>query len=229
MIHSVWGVILASSKEEMLNGGDAEIGFLNAGAHPVVTYSLQAFEQSPEIDHIAIVAKRGRAEGLSGLCKMFGISKAQKVITGTTQRMTSIQAAIDALKDDATILTLHDVSRPCIDTETISETVKAAKRYGCSAAAKRLDGVVKETGKGQKSSKSYDGSTLWSVQSPEAYRLEILEKGLAAAKKKTSVKEPSHMMDLIKQEVHLVPSPSTNHRISGAADLTLVTQLLGLD
>lgn len=231
MIHSIWGIILTSNKEEMLVGGDAEIGFLSAGNQPVIAYSLQAFEQCPEIDHIAIVAKRDRAEGLRGLCKMFGISKAKKVIAGTTQKMTSVQAGLDAVREDATMVVIHDVSRPCIDVETISETVKAAKRYGCASAATRLDGIVKETGKGQKATKSYDGSTLWAVQSPQAYRVELLEKGLAAAKKKSStqIKDPSATMDLINQEMHLVSSPVTNYRISGPDELTLVSQLLGLD
>jgi 2-C-methyl-D-erythritol 4-phosphate cytidylyltransferase len=228
MVHDVWGVILASSKDVQLTSG-AEIGFLNAGTNPVITYSLQAFEASPEIDHIALVVKRDRADGIRGLVQMFGISKAEKVIVGTAQRMTSIQSAVDALKEDATILVLHDVSRPCVTTELITDTVKAAKRYGCSVAATRLDGVVKETAKGQKSNRSYDGSTLWQVQTPQAYRIEVLEKGLAAAKKMSGLNDPSGAMDEIKQEVHLVPSPVTNYRITGPDELTLVSQLLNLD
>lgn len=228
MIHDVWGVILASSKDVQLPSG-AEIGFLNAGTNPVITYSLQAFEASPEIDNIAIVVKRDRADGIRGLVQMFGISKAHRVIVGTAQRMTSIQAALDQLKEDATILVLHDVSRPCVTPELITDTVKAAKRYGCSVAATRLDGVVQETAKGQKSNQSYDGSTLWQVQTPQAYRIEVLQKGMEAVKKKNGITDPSGVMNQIKQEVHLVPSPVTNYRISGPDELTLVSQLLNLD
>lgn len=227
MVHSVWGVILASSKEEQLEGG-ADIGFLNAGKNPVIAYSLMAFEKAPEIDNIAVVMKRDRSDSLRGLIHMFGISKAKRIIIGTSQRLSSVQAAIDGLKDDATILVLHDVSRPCITSDLVSETVKAAKRYGCGVAANRLEGVVKETVKGQKSNKSYDGNNLWSVQSPQAYRLEVLEKAMEAGREK-GVKMPSEMMDLINQEVHLVPSPSTNYRIRGNEELTLVSQLLSLD
>ena len=228
MVHDVWGIILASSKDVQLASG-TEIGFLNAGTNPVLTYSLQAFEASPEIDHIALVVKRDRADSIRGLVKMFGISKAQKVVVGTTQRLSSINAAVEAVKDDATIVVLHDVSRPCVETELITDTVKAAKRYGCSVAANRLDGVVKETAKGQKSNNSYDGSTLWRVQTPQAYRIEVLQAGIeAAAKKKGGPTDPSEMMDLIKQEVHLVPSPVTNYKITGPDELTLVSQLLNL-
>ena len=228
MVHDVWGVVLASSKDVQLSSG-AEIGFLNAGTCPIITYALQAFEASPEIDHIALVVKRDRADGIPSMVQMFGISKAQKVIVGTAQRMTSIQAALDALKEDATILVLHDVSRPCVTPDLITDTVKAAKRYGCSVAATRLDGVVKETAKGQKSTRSHDGSALWQVQTPQAYRIEVLEKALEAARKISGCHDPSGAMDEIKQEVHLVPSPVTNYRITGPDELTLVTQLLNLD
>ncbi len=228
MIHSAWGIILASHKEEQLAGG-ADIGFLNVGQSPVIAYSMMAFEQSAEIDGVVVVTHKERIDTLRGLVQLFGCTKVKKVVLGTTKLASSLTAALNAIRDDATIAVVHEVSRPCIKHTLVTETAKAAKRYGVGLAASRLNGSVKLVAKGRKSDQTLAGQTLWEVKSPRAYKIEILDKALeAAAKKKVDLPDESAALDLIGQEVHLIDAPVHNIRILNADYIPLANSLLKL-
>ena len=69
-------------------------------------------------------------------------------------------------------------------------------------------------------------NTAWTAQTPQAYKLDVLEKALAAAaKKKAPLQDESAALELIKHEVHLVPCPPSNIRIANPEDLTLAEAL----
>lgn len=229
MVHSAWGILLASDKTQQLSNG-TDVGFLSVGTDPVITYSLMAFERCPDIDGLIVVASKDRMESLRGLAQIFGCSKLRKIVPGTTQRPTSLLAGLDALEDTgATLATIHDVCRPCVKSEIFSQTIKSAKRYGSGVAAVQLAGSVAVAEKGLAAGKSLDGKTLWSVLTPQTYRLEYLRKGLAAAaKKKISLNDECEAMALAKQELRLVPSDPHNIRIDTPEDLSLASSLVRL-
>ena len=84
-----------------------------------------------------------------------------------------------------------------------------------------------EVEKGQKTSKSHDRSRLWATQTPQTFKRELLEKGLeAAGKKKIILDDDSQALHLLKQEVHLVPSTTTNMKVRTADDMVVVSALL---
>ena len=228
MVHVAWGLILASCKDEQISS-DSDMAFLNLGGKPVLSYSLQAFEDCPEIDGVAVVVRRDRMADVQRMVQLLGFKKVRKIVAGTTQRLTSVRAGINALEDEVSILVVHDVSRPCVKSEVITETVKSAKRYGCGVAAVRLEDSVKVVSKGQTVSKTLDPGTVWSAQTPQAFKLDILVKALdSAAKKKVALPDEAAALERMKKEVHLVPSSVLNFRITSPEELALAEAMLRL-
>jgi 2-C-methyl-D-erythritol 4-phosphate cytidylyltransferase len=124
---------------------------------------------------------------------------------------------------------VHEASRPCVSIDLITETVKAAKRYGCGIAAARVSDTVKLVEKGQKVSKTMPANVAWAAQTPQAFKRDILDKALkSAVKRKAAFQDESEMMERTTTDVHVVPSTTSNLKIASADDLALAEALVRL-
>ena len=226
MVHITWGIIIACGKSEQLAAG-ADIAFLSPGDNPALSYSLTAFERCPEIDGVVIVVEKEKLDMVTNMVRLYGCTKVRRVVGGTSQRFGSLQNGLKALDHAVTLVTIHDVSRPCVSSELISETVRAAKRYGSGVAAVRVEDAIKEVDKGQKVSKSHDKSKLWVTQTPQTFKRDLIQKGLESAHKdKQILDDDSQALSLMHVDIHLVPSTTTNMKIRTADDMVVVASLL---
>ena len=227
MTHVAWGIILAGGKGEELDSIKADTAFLPLGDKPVLAYSLEAFDQCPDIEGIVVVLKKDRVDALRNLVQMYGVTKIRKVVTSSGPRSKMIGASLKALDPDVTISVIHEASRPFVNPDLITETIKASKRYGCGASATKIQESVKYVEKGQKVSKTMEGQSLWIVQTPQAFKLELLQKGLdEATKKKVTLQEETEAIELLKKEVHLVPASDAYMKIRTPEDLIIANALL---
>jgi 2-C-methyl-D-erythritol 4-phosphate cytidylyltransferase len=217
-----WGIIVASGKGEKFTG-DIDTSFLSLGSKPVLTYSLTAFEQCADVDYLLLVVPKERIESVRVMVQMFGGYKVKKIVAGTTQRQTSVQAGLKALKDeDVSIVTVHDASRPCVTAAQISETIKAAKRYGSGVLATRVFDSVKQVDKGTLVAEALDGTKLWAAHTPQSFKFDLFSKAVDAAQKKKAVlADDSEAMTLARKDVHLVLSEKPVVKISGPLDINL--------
>jgi 2-C-methyl-D-erythritol 4-phosphate cytidylyltransferase len=226
MTSSTWGVIIASGKGEKF-APDIDTSFLNLGSKPVLTYSLTAYEHCPEVDGIVIVAPKERLENVRVMVQMFGCYKVKKIVAGTGIRQSSVLNGLKAVDDGVGIVSIHDASRPNVTKEQIAETIKSAKRYGSGVLAMKIGDAVKRVEKGATVTESLDAGNLWSAQTPQSFKTDVILKGYEAAqKKKVSLADDSHALSLIRQEVHLVPTERLSVRITGPLDLQIAEFLL---
>ncbi len=225
MSGGTWGLIIACGKSEELSP-EAETAFLHMGDRPILIYSLLAFEECADIEGILLVARKDRMENIAGMANLFGCSKLKKVVAGSTQRAVSVQNGLKALEEDAAIVVIHEASRPCVRPDLISQTVKAAKRYGSGIAAYRIEETVKVVEKGLKASKSLPARTAWVVQTPQAYKLDELQKAVQSAKKKKfKYEDESIAFERAHKAVHLVPAPRGNLKILDSDDMLLASPM----
>ena len=218
MIYTSWGVILACGKDEQFTP-ETTTPFINLVGKPILAHVLAAFEHCLDISGVLVVTDKTRIESVMGMAQVFGLSKVKKAIAGFSSRQLSVQAALKALDEEANLVVVQEGSRPFVKPELISEVVKVAKRYGSGVAAQLVQDAVKETRKGLTVAKSVKGGAFWMAQSPQAFRRDLLDKGLkAAAKKKVELDDESSALNLIQAEVRLVESSSLNLRIRSSSD-----------
>ena len=222
------GIIVAAGKSERM-GPKVDKVFLSLGSQPVLAYSLRAFEKCADIDQVILVVRKDRIEAAHGVAHMFGCSKVRKVVAGAAKRQGSVANGIAALGDEIKVVTIHDGARPCVTPEMISETVKAAKRYGTGILATKLTDTIKFVEKGLTVKKTVDRSKLWAVQTPQTFKLELLLKAYASVKKKNlAVTDDAAAVEMVSSAVRLVPSSTPNVKITTADDLAVAAALLKL-
>ena len=223
-----YGVVVAAGKSERM-GPNVDKAFLTLGTKPILAYSLLAFERCADIDGVILVVRKDRLEAGRGLAQIFGCSKVKRVVPGGGQRQDSVWNGLSELSDEVKIVVVHDGARPCVTPELISETVKAAKRYGSGVAAVKITDTVKEVEKGFKIARTIDRTKLWAVQTPQAFRRELLFDAFdTMAKKHTVVTDEASAVELLGQDVHLVPSMLWNIKVTSPDDLALAAAFLKL-
>lgn len=224
-----YGVIVAAGKSERM-GPSVDKAFLSLGTKPVLAYSLVAFEKCPDIDGVVLVVRKERIESARLMAEMFGCSKVRAVVAGGTRRQASVMNGLAELNEDVKIVAVHDGARPCVTPDLISQTIKVAKRNGSGVAAMRISDTVKYVERGMTVSKTLDRSKLWSVQTPQTFKLKLLLRAFDAVRRKgVVVTDEASALELISEPVRLVSAMVSNIKLTTADELTMATAILTLN
>ena len=222
------GIIVAAGKNERM-GKEIDKAFLSLGTKPVVVYSLLAFEKCREIDEVILVVRRDRIDAARQAARMFGCNKVKKVIAGGTLRQQSVTNGMNELNKDVDIVVVHDGARPCVTPNLISQTIDSAAQHGSGVAAVKITDTVKRVDRGMVISETIDRTKLWLVQTPQAFKFNLLKKSFALIeKKKIKITDEASAVELASDGVRLVAASSSNIKITTPDDLTLAAALMRL-
>ena len=154
--------------------------FINVYDKPVIIYTLEAFQQHPNIDAIEVVCLEGWHDILRAYSKQFGITKLENVVNGGAVGQDSIRNGLYDIAsrhtDPDDIVLIHDAIRPMVSADIISDNIRVCRQYGnaitvipCTAAMlKTADGLVSDT--------TIPRDNLKSTQTPQTFFLqEIVE------------------------------------------------------
>ena len=222
---SVWAIVLACGKDQEIGAG-VDVAFLALGSRPVVARSIQTLEQNPLIEGIVLVVRKERVDSALHTVRSFGCRKISAIVAGGPARLTNLKNAIERVPDDATAVLIHEATRPFLNDDVITETIKAGKRYGAAVAAVKSADAVKLAESGQKITKSLDRNTVWLVQSPQVYKIDVFKKMLKGSGK--LLDDDSELLAKGKQEIHLVAGSAGNMKIRTPDDLQVASAILSV-
>jgi len=87
--------------------------------------------------------------------------------------------------------------------------------------------TIKESVDGKMISRTLDRSKLWSVQTPQTFRVEVIRRAISAARQKNLIlTDDTAACELIGQPVRLVPSATPNPKVTVPGDLQFVEALV---
>lgn len=222
-------IIVAAGRSERM-GANSDKAFLSLGQRPVIAWSLLAFEKCHEIDRIILVVRKEQMVASRSVVQMFGLSKVQAVVAGGARRQDSVANGLAAVDPDTRIVVIHDAARPCVTTELIAETIKCAQQYGSGVAASRITDTVKYVKRGTTVDHTVDRTKLWAVQTPQAFRLDLLCKAYAqVATQSETVTDEASAIEGLGEAVRLVEWPKPNIKITNAEDIAVAAALLRIN
>lgn len=165
-------LIAAGSGTRM--GQDIPKQFLTIYERPVIIYTLEAFQNHPNIDEIAVVCKDGWEHVLQAYAKQFNITKLKYIVEGGENGQDSIRNGLFELekhfkKDD--IVLIHDGIRPMVSKEIISDNIRVTQEKGCAITVIPCAEAMLETDDGMESTQSYPRDRLKRTQTPQGFRL----------------------------------------------------------
>lgn len=125
---AVTAVIVAGGHGRRL-GSDLAKPLVPLGRRPLVTYSLETFEQSAAVARVVLVCGEGWLDKAEELGKLWAPSKLFKIIPGGAERVDSVCAGLDNLPESCRIVAIHDAARPFVSQQLIANTLAQLGRY----------------------------------------------------------------------------------------------------
>ena len=208
-------------------GANVDKLWLEAAGRPVIAHTWQRFNAAPCIGEIILVVRDGMQQHFTELAVRFHFQKTFRLVVGGAERQDSVCNGLAALSAETTIVAIQDAARPCTTGALIAATIDAARETGAAVAAQAVTDTIKESGDGQTILRTVDRSKLWSVQTPQTFRVEVIRRALAEVRRRGLVlTDDTAACELIGQPVRLVSSPRPNPKVTVPADLPFIETLL---
>ena len=214
-----------------MNAGSLPKQFLEFRGKPIIVYTLELFENHPEIDHIVVACIEEWIPFLKQALEKFNIRKVKAVVPGGEKGQDSIrhglQAAAQFAEGEAIVL-VHDGVRPLIDAHTISENIRCVKEYGsCITSVKASETFIIDREGEQYIPPRADCIIARAPQS--FYLKDILKLQLRAVEEgKHDFIDCCSMMNHYGYRVHTEEGPAENIKITTPADFFIFKALVDI-
>ncbi len=175
----VSAIIVAAGESRRMNGIDKVLAPL--GDRPVISYVLAAFDGCKSIDQIIVVVNEKSLEACQQLITKEGLSKPIDVCVGGKRRQDSVAAGLKQLKACDWVV-IHDGARPLVTKELIKQGLEAAQETGAAIAAVPITDTIKVAGDNKIVYQTPPRQDLWTVQTPQVFRFDIISKAYQKAK-----------------------------------------------
>jgi 2-C-methyl-D-erythritol 4-phosphate cytidylyltransferase len=199
--------------------------FIDLRGRPALYYTLRAFEDSPAVARIYAVGDRDRIKELvsrAGIKKFAGCAD-----PGEARSLSTRSGLLLCDEDPNTVVLIHDGSRCLVTPELVGRVAAAASGEvdGVVPAVPVLDTIkVAENGS---VSATLDRTTLRAVQTPQAFRLELLRKVYAAPEERLrAATDDASLVEDAGGRVAVVVGERTNIKLTSPDDLVLAEAIL---
>ena len=219
-------IIVAAGKGTRM-GANVDKLWLEAAGRPIIAHTWYRFEAAACIQEIILVVRDGKQEHFTELAAKYAFQKPFRLVAGGAERQDSVWNGLEALSVTAEIVAIQDAARPCTSRELIAATVKAADENGAAVAAQPVTDTIKESGDSRFIQHTLDRSRLWTVQTPQTIRVEVIRRALAEARRRKLIfTDDTAACELIGQPVRLVSSVAPNPKVTVPGDLSFIETLL---
>ena len=154
-------------------GQDIPKQFINVFDKPIIIYTLEGFQNHPEIDAIEVVCLKGWQDILAAYAKQYNINKLHWIIAGGTTGQESIRNGVFNLQGkcaDNDIVIVHDGIRPMIDAAVLSDVIVTCRQYGNGVTSLPYNEQIFKHQDNQKTNEYIPRETLRRVMTPQAYK-----------------------------------------------------------
>lgn len=219
-------ILVAAGKGTRMGAGVDKL-WLEVAGRPVIAHTWQRFNDAECIGEIIVVVRDGMQTHFAELAVQFNFQKPFRIVVGGAARQDSVGNGLAALSAKTEIVAIQDAARPCTGATLIAATIDAARETGAAVAAQPVTDTIKESADGKTIARTLDRAKLWSVQTPQTFRVAVIRRALAEVRKRGLVlTDDTAACELVGQPVRLVLSRAPNPKVTVPGDLPFIETLL---
>ncbi len=128
---------------------------------------------------------------------------------------------------DYEIVIIHDGVRPFVTRRMIVDSIAKARRFGACVAAVPASDTIKMARSNGVIEKTLSREYLWRVQTPQTFRLSLIKKAYAKARKDRFYgTDDAQLVERINKPVRIISGDYRNIKITTKEDLILAKGML---
>lgn len=215
-------MVVAAGRGERL--GAPEKVLLPLAGRPMLAWSLLALERAEAIGSVVVVAGPHTREAITRIVRDEAFAKVHAIVAGGERRQDSVAAGLAALLVGTEVVVIHDGARPLADSDLFDRCAKSAAANGAAIAATPVTDTLKRVNTGVISG-TVDRAGLWAAQTPQAFRLDVLLRAMAANATET-VTDEARLCEAAGVPVAVVPASPANLKVTHPEDIGVADALI---
>ncbi len=231
----VTAIIIAGGSGARM-GQDIPKQFINVYDKPVLIYTLESFQNHPNVDSIEVVCIDGWHDIVRAYAKQFNITKLQWIVSGGETGQESIRNGVYNLEgkcSDDDIIIIHDGIRPMVDETVLSDVIIKCEKYGNAVTSLPYNEQIFVVDDEISTTKYIPRETLRRVSTPQAYKFGKLDRAYHEAyEKKIGIYGSSYtntMMVELGERLYFAAGSDKNIKLTTKDDLEMFKAYLKAD
>lgn len=217
-------IAAAGTGSRMLN--KTEKPFIPLNDIPLVIHTIKAVKQINFIDEIILIVNPNKKDIWQQLLKEYNLTDNIEIAEGGERRQDSVANGFEKINNKSNIVLIHDGARPFITEKIFTEGVTQAFKHGVSIPVTPVKPTIKKVNSEGFVTETINRSEIVSVQTPQCFKYDILEKCLT--ENKTDVTDEATMAELLGYTVKTYAGDNENIKITTPEDITFAEQILKL-
>ena len=217
-------------------GQDIPKQFINVYNKPILIYTLEGFQEHPQIDSIEVVCIDGWQELVWAYARQFGLTKLKWIVQGGETSQESIRNGVYALEehcDENDTIIIHDGIRPLVDAEVLSDVIVKCEKYGNAVTSLPYNEQIFVKDDEISTVKYIPREQLRRVSTPQAYKFGTLLKNYRTAyEKQIGIYGSAYtntMMVELGERLYFAAGSDKNIKITTKDDIELFKAYLKLE
>jgi 2-C-methyl-D-erythritol 4-phosphate cytidylyltransferase len=223
----VCAIIVAAGKGSRMNM-DINKQYIEICGKSVLARTIQVFEDCSWVDEIILVVN----EFDIIYCKqyiidVYGFSKVKFLVAGGETRQESVRNGLLQVNKECGIVLIHDGARPFASDESIIESIRIAAEFGAACVAVPVKDTIKSADNEGFVQMTLDRSTLWSIQTPQTFRYDIIMEAHNSASDAGFIgTDDAMLVERLGYKMKLVTGSYYNIKITTKEDLILARAIV---
>lgn len=218
-------VLPAAGSGKRMGAGQNKL-FLKLLEKPILVHTLEVFQQDPACTGIWLAVKPEERAYIQKMLEDYQITKVKGLPDGGAERQHSVHSCMKEMQQ-VDIVLVHDAARPFITHDIIAKLVQNAHHHGAAIAGVRAKDTMKKVSMNGIIEETVDRESLWMVQTPQAFRFELIMEAEDVAEKVGFLgTDEAMLMERLGHQVHIVESSYENVKMTTQEDLVFGEAIL---
>jgi len=224
-VYGCVSVIIAAGGLGTRMGLNINKNFIDISGEPILLRTIRAFEQHSAVHNIILVSSSAYLKEVHDIARNF--NKVRDIVVGGKERQDSVYNGLNSLPRREGIVLVHDSVRPFVSFNVIRRVILAAGEFGAAIAGIRVKNTIKSVDDLGYVCSTPDRKTLWSIQTPQAFRYDIIKKAYEKAlEDKFYGTDDSMLVERMGYLVKVVEGDYSNIKITTIEDIKMAEAIL---
>ena len=220
-------VVPAAGSGRRLGGGAKAL--VRLAGRALLAHAVEAMEANQCTTAVVVVSHPDALEATAKLLADEGLAKVTALVAGGPTRQASVAAGLRALPPEPGYVVVHDAARPLVAPGAVDRMLELLLEAGLAGVVPGVPVIdtIRRVDEGQRSTGIVDREQLRSMQTPQLFVREVLERAYRLALRDGVVAtDEAALVELAGHPVQVVPGDPENLKVTTPLDLAIAETLL---